>query len=900
MEFRILGPLEVWDEGRELSLGGPKPRALLALLLLHANTVVSADRLIDELWGEDSPEHAADALRVNVSRLRKALPRDVLTTRSPGYVVQVEPDALDLHRFERLVDEGRSLLARGLAAAASKRLHDALSLWRGPALADFAYESFAQAAIARLEEIRLAAVELRIEADLALGQSHELVGELEVLVADNPLRERLRISLMTALYRAGRQAEALDAYQDARRALVDELGIDPSPALQELERAILRHDPALEVPQVDARPKTNLPRPASSFVGRERELAELLSHIEGGARLLTLTGPGGSGKTRLGLEVASWLVPSYEAGVSWVDLAELRDAALVGNTISQTLGAKSDLVEQIGDRELLLLLDNFEQVIYAAAELSALLRACPNLTLLVTSREPLRVDGEVEYRVPPLTVPEAVDLFCERSQLEPADEIAELCERLDNLPLGIELAAARTKALSPRQILERLSHRHDLLRGGRDADQRHQSLRATIEWSYDLLTADEQRLFRRLSVFAGGCTLEAAEEVCSADLDILQSLVEKSLLRFSNERYSMLETIREYALARLDGERESIRRRHINHFLRLAEQAQREGAPREVEWLEWADAEHANLREALRYAREAADTVRELRLATALAGYWAVAGFVAEGHQRLADALRRPGVQPPAVRAQALIGFMRLAVMQGAHEQALATGEECLRLQRELGDKAGEAWALLNLGNAYELVDDRETARTSLEASAELFRELEEWGGVVTYLNSRGNLALVEHDYEHARALFEEGLELRRRLGWPEGRGLLSNIGFALLMLGRDAEAEEAFQRGLELSLAVSAKHPATFALEGVAASIAVAGGDDSRAVRLFGAAAALREDIGAPLAGAEAPVYERTLATLRERLGEAGFSAALADGRAMSLDEAATEALSLDRSANR
>ncbi len=247
MEFRILGPLEVWDGGAEVSLGGPKPRALLAGLLLHPNEVVPTDRLIDELWGEDSPEDAAAALRVNVSRLRKALPQDVLTTRSPGYVIRVEPDELDLHRFERLVDEGRSLLARGLAADASERLRDALSLWRGPALADFAYESFAQAAIARLEEIRLAAVELRIDADLALGRHDELVGELEALVAEHPLRERLRRYLMTALYRSGRQAEALDAYQDARRALVDELGIDPSPALQELERAILRQDPSLDV-----------------------------------------------------------------------------------------------------------------------------------------------------------------------------------------------------------------------------------------------------------------------------------------------------------------------------------------------------------------------------------------------------------------------------------------------------------------------------------------------------------------------------------------------------------------------------------------------------------------------------------------------------------------------------
>lgn len=244
MEFRILGPLEVWDEGGEVSLGGQRPRALLALLLLHPNEVVSADRLIDELWGEDLPEDASGALRVNVSRLRKALPEGVLTTRSPGYRIRVEAEELDLDRFERLVDEGRTLLARGLPADASGRLRDALSLWRGPALADFAYESFAQAAIARLEEIRLAALELRIDAGLALGRHDGLVPELEALVVEQPHRERLRAQLMTALYRCGRQADALDAYRDARHALVDELGIEPGAALQELERAILRQEPA--------------------------------------------------------------------------------------------------------------------------------------------------------------------------------------------------------------------------------------------------------------------------------------------------------------------------------------------------------------------------------------------------------------------------------------------------------------------------------------------------------------------------------------------------------------------------------------------------------------------------------------------------------------------------------
>ncbi|MBA3376634.1 MAG: adenylate/guanylate cyclase domain-containing protein [Actinobacteria bacterium] len=271
---------------------------------------------------------------------------------------------------------------------------------------------------------------------------------------------------------------------------------------------------------------TNLPRPASSFVGREEELAEVLARIERGARLVTLTGPGGSGKTRLALEAAATLVPEYKAGVFWVGLASLRDPALVLETISQTLGAKDGLAEHIAEREMLLLLDNLEQVIEAAPELSQLLSACPNLTLIVTSRELLRVQGEVEYPVPPLAEREAVSLFCERAQVEPSDEISELCARLDNLPLAVELAAARVKAISPAQILERLSQRLDLLKGGRDADPRQQTLRATIDWSYDVLSEEEQALFARLSVFAAGCTLEAAEEVCEADLDTLQSLVE--------------------------------------------------------------------------------------------------------------------------------------------------------------------------------------------------------------------------------------------------------------------------------------------------------------------------------------------------------------------------------------
>ncbi len=297
---------------------------------------------------------------------------------------------------------------------------------------------------------------------------------------------------------------------------------------------------------------TNLPRPASSFVGREREVAEVLSLLRDGTRLLTLTGPGGSGKTRLAIEAAAEVVPEFKAGVFWAGLAPLRDAALVTETIAQTLGAKDSLAAHIAERELLLLLDNFEQVVDAAPELSSLLAACPNLKLLVTSRELLRVQGEVEYAVPPLAQPEAVELFCTRSRLEPDAVIGELCRRLDDLPLAVELAAARTSILTPRQILERLSKRLDLLKGGRDADPRQATLRATIEWSYDLLSDDEKVLFARLAVFAGGCTLEAAEEVAEADLDTLQFLVDKSLVRHTTDRFWMLETVREYALERLE------------------------------------------------------------------------------------------------------------------------------------------------------------------------------------------------------------------------------------------------------------------------------------------------------------------------------------------------------------
>ena len=430
---------------------------------------------------------------------------------------------------------------------------------------------------------------------------------------------------------------------------------------------------------------TNLPRPASSFVGRQAELAEVLSMIEGGARVVTLSGPGGTGKTRLALEAAATLVPSYRGGVFWVGLAALRDPTLVAETISHALGAQDGLAEHIAGRELLLLLDNLEQVIDVAPELSALVEACPNLTLLVTSRELLRIRGEVEYAVPPLQEPEAVALLCERAQAQPTDQITELCTRLDNLPLAVELAAARVKALSPGQILERLSSRLDLLQGGRDVDPRQQTLRATIEWSHELLTEHEQRLFARLSVFAGGCTLEAAEDVADADLDALQSLVEKSLLRFTDNRYWMLETIRDLGLERLvlSSEHDEIRARHAARHARLAIELMWPLRNYSSEALATVELERDNMRAALAFALDRDEVVVASDLMAGLWFYWLSTGCGVEARGwavRYLDSSREE--VHPLQRFQGDLGAGQILRFAGEPEAGAALDRELVATAR--------------------------------------------------------------------------------------------------------------------------------------------------------------------------------------------------------------------------
>jgi predicted ATPase len=633
---------------------------------------------------------------------------------------------------------------------------------------------------------------------------------------------------------------------------------------------------------------TNLPGPASSFVGREAELAEVVSRLEAGARLLTLTGPGGTGKTRLALEAASTLVPDYKAGVFWVGLSTLREPGLVSETIAQTLGAKDGLADHIAERELLLLLDNLEQVIEVAPELAALLATCPNLTLLVTSRELLRVQGEVEYRVPPLAEPEAVSLFCQRAQLEPTEDIAELCARLDNLPLAIELAAARTTALAVPQILQRLTSHLDLLRGGRDSDPRQQTLRATIEWSHDLLSESEQRLFARLAVFNGGCTLEAAEAVCEADLDTLQSLVEKSLLRFSNGRYWMLQTIEDYAAQRLEPRPDAATTgaRHTDFIVALAEQAHpwlRGSDP--IPWLDVLEREHDNIRATLGRLREQGASELELRLAVAVGDFWCIRGPLAEGRLNLAHALAAAGDSPLRAKALHEAGF--IALKQGSRAEAEALLEQGWLLARQSDDLELTAHLLWTLAGTVSDLDEAK-ARTLY---GELLAFVEEHGEErfpIAFVNL-GDFALRQGDFASAEHYSRKSLLYEKHQLY--GRALaLGNLALALLGLGRDTEATETLLESLRIHERLGDHHETAISLSTLA-SVVAERGELGRAARLLAYAERRLREIEADVPrGFEGELHQRALARVREELPD--FDTVWAAGEAMTQHEAITLAL--------
>ncbi len=951
IEFRLLGPLEVWRHGQQLAVRGGKPRALLAMLLLHPNEAVGTDRLVDALWGEHPPGGAANALQAHVAALRRALDPSrtrtgvdgVLATCPPGYLLQVDDEGLDIACFERLVAEGRDALPVDPAAGA-RLLAEALALWRGPALADFVFEPFAHTEAARLEELRLAALEDRLEANLALGYHAEVVPELEALVAAHPLRERLAGQLMVALYRCDRQADASRVYRATRAVLGEELGMEPGLSLRELLQRVLDQDPTLgsPTPFADAElargtrsnktavPAHNLPVELTSFIGRERELKEI-SGLLGEARLLTLTGTGGSGKTRLALRLARRVLADFPDGVWLVELAALADRSLVGKSLAMALGVREErgpLIDTLKSRlrsaRLLVVLDNCEHLVDACAELAhGLLSACEGLRILATSREPLNIAGEVTWPVPGLSLPDewtfppldelngyaAIRLFTERAAAsqpgfvlgaDSAEAVVRLCRRLDGTPLAIELAAARVRMLSPQEILQRLDDRFGLLTGrNRDAVARQRTLRATVDWSHDLLRPSERALFRRLSVFAGGWMVADAEHVC-ADLsaetvfDVLCGLVDKSLVVTEPvaggvTRYRLLETLRHYAGEQLAaaGEDDATRHRHFNHFLELAERAHEQQLTSAPDaGLALLAAQQDNLRAALLFAR-AVDPPRLLRLATAMEQLW-LAGNLGEGRRWLNDALAH-APEATLERARALHTAGSLATFQQAHAEARQLINESLTLSSSLNDEAGESWAGLSLGLIEFVADD------PIEATRHLKRSLAMHEARGDRLGVCRSLIFLATALTHISASKEQGrIELKRALlaahqledGWGEGFALLF-LGFADADAGESEVAATHF-RGALLTDALGPVRAG--ALDGLAE---LAGENDPRrAIRLLGAATGLRERH----AGRPPPHLRRRAAATRaqaeQRMDPLTAEEAWNEGRRMTTDEALLYAL--------
>ncbi|NUS91956.1 MAG: AfsR/SARP family transcriptional regulator [Nocardia sp.] len=879
MQIALLGPLDIRaDDGGSIEVPGVRLRALLIALALEPGRAVAKSTLVDWIWGEQPPADAANALQALVSRLRRLLPAGSLEGQAGGYRLTVEPRAVDATRFEQLLERARG----GDDADRARLLREALDLWRGAPMQDVDVRDSeaVDALITRFEGLRLTAAEDLYESELRLGRGAHRVGELTDLVARYPVRERLVVSLMRALAAAGRGSEALVVYQDAREALADTLGVDPSPDMSALHIALLRGEVGADT---DDR-RTNLRAELTGYVGRYADIAAVRDLISK-HRLTTLTGPGGSGKTRLALETAQTLLDDLPDGAWLVELASIDASGDVAQSAIAALGLRDALlggtpdaepvdrlVAAIRDRETLLILDNCEHVIEAVATFAhRVLGECRRLRILATSREPLGITGEALWQVEPLASPAenadlaeieaspAVQLLRDRAGAVRKDlatdahsltTMARVCRALDGIPLAIELAAARLRTMSLDQLADRLDDRFRLLTGGsRTAIPQHRTLRAVVDWSWELLSDAERMVLRRLAVFAGGATLEAAEQVCADPdgqgsggdptverwevLELLTALTEKSLLRTAGgtePRYRMLDTIRQYAQERLAeaGESDSARRAHLAYVTRLAETAEPHlRRAEQLEWLAVLGAEHHNLGAAMRGALAAGDAAGALRLAAAAGWYWWLGGYKAEGLEFVTAVADLPAEVDDATRAlvYALVvhflssgrndanqveEWIRKAYAAGrdvrAGHPALAFipalesmlhGPEALPTAFEPLLTDADPWvralARLQMGKMRIVLGrDGPEAGAYLDGALAEFRALGERWGMSFALSEAANRHATRGEFTAACALFEQAVTVVTEIGAAEDiLGLLSRQA-QLHWLAGDTEASAA------------------------------------------------------------------------------------------------------------
>ncbi|MEU8296431.1 BTAD domain-containing putative transcriptional regulator [Micromonospora sp. NPDC048909] len=846
MQIGMLGSFEVrTDDGAFADVPGARLRGLLVALALEPGRVVPKATLVDWIWGEQPPADATNALHRLVSRLRKALPEGSVEGHTDGYRLTVAPDDVDAVRFERLVTA--SQVRDGDGPQRVRLLREALALWRGAAMQDVGLpDSRAiDAAVTRLEGLHLTALEDRFDAEVGLGDGAELVSELTDLVAAHPVRERLVAALMRALVAAGRGSEALLVYQRTREALADALGVDPSPELSALHVALLRGDGKR---REDER-KTNLRAELTSFVGKDADVAAVRALVAG-HRLTTLIGPGGSGKTRLATETARTLVGDLPDGAWLVELAAigadgdvaqptiaglgLRDALLSG---ARDADLTDRLIAAIGEREALLILDNCEHVIESAAAFAhRMLGECQRLRILATSREPLGITGEALWLVEPLASPKvdadpgeiksspAVQLLRDRAGAMRKDlaidaatlsTMARVCRALDGMPLAIELAAARLRTMSLDQLAHRLDDRFRLLTGGsRTALPRHRTLRAVVDWSWELLTDPERVVLRRLSVFTGGASIEAAERVCAGDgvapeemLELLTSLAEKSLLVAEGDsapRYRMLGTIKEYAANRLAeaGESDLARRAHLAYFTELAETAEPHlRRAEQLQWLATLLAEHDNIGSAMRGAIGAGEAHAAMRLAAGVGWYWWFSGHKAEGIELITAATEMPGEVTDEIRAT-VYALMSMYVSSGQGDEHRAA--EWIHKAYELSRHSQRSHPLLKFVVPLERMLQAPDA--FLPAFESLLDDEEPWARALARLHLGKMRIMLGQEGRDADAHLEMALAEFRALGERFGISFaLTELADRVAMLGEFAAACEYYEQAIEVVTQVGA-----------------------------------------------------------------------------------------------